>query len=219
MERLEESALAALPIFPLPDVVLFPGALLPLHVFEPRYRELTADVLAGARVMGIARLRPGYQADYEGRPPVFSTFGAGYVVASEKLPDGRYHLMLRGVARATIQVELPPARSYREVRAQVLSDTRSARAAALPALHAEVIALCDQLSLHMTEDGKKLRELARALPSPGGCADALSAALVLDPDERQRQLETMDPADRLEAVKTHVALLLTRMASSSGPVN
>ena len=58
-----------LPIFPLPGVVLFPGVFLPLHIFEPRYREMVADALSTDRMIGMALLRDGWQHDYEGRPP------------------------------------------------------------------------------------------------------------------------------------------------------
>src|SRR5690606_30905127 len=60
-DPVSQSALEALPIFPLPDVVLFPGAVLPLHIFEPRYREMTADLLAAHGLLALARLRPGYE--------------------------------------------------------------------------------------------------------------------------------------------------------------
>lgn len=206
------------PLFPLPEVVLFPGALLPLHVFEPRYREMTADVLAGSRLLAVSRLRPGFEADYHGRPPVFSTLGVGYVVAGEELPDGRYHILLRGVARAVIDEELPPARAYRQVRGHVLVDTRTAHPDAIEDRHRTLLALCDQLSLVMDGGGDKLRELARAIPSPGGCADVISAALVTDADHRQQLLETADPADRLELVARRVAELLMRF-SPAGVAN
>src|SRR6185295_13942516 len=74
-ESVDVDALAALPIFPLPNCVLLPGGLLPLHVFEPRYRELTRDCLAGHQLMGIARLRPGFETAYYGRPPVYEKCG------------------------------------------------------------------------------------------------------------------------------------------------
>src|SRR6266404_2412978 len=79
----DPDTLAALPIFPLPNCVLLPGGLLPLHVFEPRYRELTRDCLAGHQYMGVARLRPGYESTYYGRPPVFGRFGVGRIICSE----------------------------------------------------------------------------------------------------------------------------------------
>ena len=75
--RLSEQDLAALPVFPLPNVVLFPEAILPLHVFEPRYRELVREVLSGRKLMAVARLKPGFEDDYEGRPPVFDVCGVG----------------------------------------------------------------------------------------------------------------------------------------------
>jgi Lon protease-like protein len=61
----------AIPIFPLPNVVLFPNVFLPLHIFEPRYKEMVADALAGDRIIGMALLRPGWEGDYEGRPPIY----------------------------------------------------------------------------------------------------------------------------------------------------
>src|SRR5688572_23373591 len=116
----DDAVLAALPIFPLPDVVLFPGALLPLHVFEPRYRTMTADVLAGARLLAIARLVPGFETDYYGRPPVYATVGIGELISHEALAGGRSNILLRGVARCAIQSELAPEKPYREVRARLL---------------------------------------------------------------------------------------------------
>src|SRR5262245_62493611 len=109
----DPAALAALPIFPLPNCVLLPGGLLPLHVFEPRYRELTRDCLAGHQMMAIARLRPGYEGTYYGRPPVYERCGVGRIICSEELPDGRYALLLRGVARIGIARELAAGSSQR----------------------------------------------------------------------------------------------------------
>ena len=79
-----------LPIFPLPNVVLFPGVFLPLHVFEPRYRTMTQEAIAGDRIIGISLLRPGFEADYEGRPPLYSIGCAGVISHSERTADGRY---------------------------------------------------------------------------------------------------------------------------------
>src|SRR5882672_8314647 len=116
------AAVSSLPIFPLPNCVLLPGGMLPLHVFEPRYRELTRDCLAGNHDMAIARLRPGYQTGYYGRPPVYDRCGVGKIICSEELPDGRFALLLRGVARVEIARELPTERGYRLVEARALDD-------------------------------------------------------------------------------------------------
>jgi Lon protease-like protein len=99
--------LRAVPMFPLPGVVLFPGTALPLHVFEPRYKELTAAALEGSREIAIAQLRPGWDKDYHGMPPVFRVMTVGEIVDHRLLPDGRYDLILRGKFRARLQEERP----------------------------------------------------------------------------------------------------------------
>jgi Lon protease-like protein len=86
-------------------VVLFPGTTLPLHVFEPRYRKMTADALASDRAIGMALLRPGWEPDYEGRPPVFAVGCAGRIVRAEALPDGRYDIVLQATSRFRILEE------------------------------------------------------------------------------------------------------------------
>lgn len=103
-----------LPIFPLPNVVLFPNVFLPLHIFEPRYREMVADVLATDRMIGMVLLRPGWEHDYEGRPPVYGVGCSGVVTHAERLGDGRYNIVLRGVERFRI-LEEDRDRAYRRV--------------------------------------------------------------------------------------------------------
>ena len=74
---------ATIPIFPLQDVMLFPHSSRPLHIFEPRYRAMVADALAGDSIIGMVLLQPGYEADYEGRPPVYAVGCAGVIIAVE----------------------------------------------------------------------------------------------------------------------------------------
>jgi len=94
-----------LPLFPLPNVVLFPNVFLPLHIFEPRYREMVADALADDRLIGMVLLKPGWQHDYEGRPPVYPIGCSGVMTHVEQLSDGRYNIVLRGVERFRIVSE------------------------------------------------------------------------------------------------------------------
>ena len=84
-----------IPLFPLPGVVLFPGTLLPLHIFEPRYRDMVAHALAGDRIIGMAMLKPGFEGD-EGDSPIHLIGGAGEIIESEELEDGRYNILLEG---------------------------------------------------------------------------------------------------------------------------
>ena len=78
-----------IPLFPLPNVVLFPGVFLPLHIFEERYRAMTRDALAGDRIIGMTLLRPGFEPDYEGRPPIYEVGCAGVISHSDRRSDGR----------------------------------------------------------------------------------------------------------------------------------
>ena len=110
-----------LPLFPLPNVVLFPNVFLPLHVFEPRYREMVADALAGDRLVGMVLLRPGYERDYEGRPPIYPVGCRGVMTHAERLADGRFNIVLRGLDRFRITGE-DHERSYRRASIEMLHE-------------------------------------------------------------------------------------------------
>jgi len=212
------AALTSLPIFPLPNCVLLPGGLLPLHVFEPRYRELTRDCLAGHQLMGVVRLRPGFETSTYGRPPVYDKCGVGRIICSEELPDGRFALLLRGVARAEIARELPSERGYRVVEARALDDA-SCDPMDAHDHHRRLILLCDRLAEVIEQGGSQLRQLVRGFESPGACADAVAAALIMDADERQELLEARDPMVRLQRTLGHVSHLLCELAPCPDTVN
>src|SRR5687767_4622678 len=110
-----------IPIFPLPSVVLFPNVFLPLHIFEPRYREMAADALAGDRMIGMVLLRPGWEGNYEGRPAVYPVGCAGLITFSEQHDDGRYNIVLRGLGKFRITGE-DHSRSYRLARVEALME-------------------------------------------------------------------------------------------------
>jgi Lon protease-like protein len=204
--------LIALPIFPLPNAVLLPGGVLPLHVFEPRYLEMTRDCLEHGGKMAIAMLRPGYEGEYHGRPPVRPIAGLGTIICSDELPDGRYHLLLRGIARVHIEEELLPRRAYREVRATVLDGNFTRRPEALATGHEQLLALVDRLAMQLEAGGAELSEIAHAQDDAGGCADIIGAALLQDPDDRQRMLEALDAADRIDTAVELLARVLCDMA-------
>lgn len=214
----DPDALAALPIFPLPNCVLLPGGLLPLQVFEPRYRELTRDCLAGHHFMGVARLRPGYETAYYGRPPVYERIGVGRIICSEELPDGRFALLLRGVARVEIARELPAERAYRQVEARMLCDGNVDCEEAFDHKR-RLIVLCDRLAEVIEKGGPQLRDLVRAFEDPGACADAIAAALVTDADARQELLEACDPMVRIQRTLGHVSHMLCELAPCGSTVN
>ena len=110
-----------IPIFPLPEVVLFPGVDRPLIIYEPRYREMVADALKGDRTIGMVLLRPGFEKDYEGRPPIYAVGCAGRIVESEQLPDGRYIILLRGLTTFRVLSE-DQRKPYRLARVETIPD-------------------------------------------------------------------------------------------------
>jgi len=110
-----------IPIFPLPNVVLFPNVFLPLHIFEPRYREMVGDALAGDRIIGMVLLRPGWESDYEGRPPVYAIGCAGLITFSEQHADGRYNIVLRGLEKFRVTGE-DHSRSYRTAQVDSVAE-------------------------------------------------------------------------------------------------
>lgn len=111
----------SIPVFPLPNVVLFPHVFLPLHIFEMRYRQMVADALEGDRLIGMVLLRPGWESDYEGRPPVYPVGCAGLITHHERLPDGRYNIVLRGLEKFRI-VEEDASLAYRLARVESLHE-------------------------------------------------------------------------------------------------
>lgn len=162
--------------------MLLPGALLPLHVFEQRYRDLVAHCRDGWELMGIATLRPGYEDDYEGRPAVWPEIGIGRIVAYQPLPDGRSNILLRFVARARLVEELDSEHAFREVRVEILQD----RPPADGSVYAEVRGLVQaigSLSDSAREEAGRLLELEGA-----ELVDALARKLLRTPDEQRRYL-------------------------------
>jgi len=116
-----EALPAEIPLFPLPEVVLFPGVPRPLLIFEPRYREMVADALKENKIIGMVLLRSGYEKDYEGRPPIYGIGCAGVIEDYEQLPDGRYVILLRGLTRFRVVSE-DQRKPYRLARVEAVPD-------------------------------------------------------------------------------------------------
>ena len=109
-------------LFPLPNVVLFPQMVLPLHIFEPRYRQMTTDTLAGDRLIAMTLLEPGWESDYEGQPAIRLVACLGRIVDHQRLPDGRFNLHLRGLSRARIVQEIDSDKLYRIAKVELLQE-------------------------------------------------------------------------------------------------
>ena len=199
----------SIPIFPLPTTVLFPNVFLPLHIFEPRYRQMVTEALGGDRMIGMVLLRPGYEADYDGAPPVYATGCSGLITHSEKMDDGRYNLVLRGIEKFIIAGEDLPevGRLYRSavitpVEEFVRNDERDALREQRKRL---------ELLLAPLMNGTFERHLPAGMPDED-LVNTLAQYLEFEPIEKLALLEQQGPLARCRTM----AELLEMKAMGSG---
>ena len=185
-------------LFPLPNLVFFPHVMQPLHIFEPRYREMTADALASDRFIALVLPVPGWEKDYAARPEIHQVACLGRIVADQKLEDGRYNILLRGFARIRIVKEFATKKLYRIAKAEPLID--------IP-LGDEVCSaqwrqtLIDKSADWFPNQGDIVEQFRKLLHSDlplGTLCDILAFALPLDAEFKQMLLEEMDVAQRLQ---------------------
>jgi hypothetical protein len=183
-----------IPIFPLPSVVLFPHVCLALHVFEPRYREMVGDVLRGDRLIGMALLKAGWEADYEGRPPVYEIGCAGLVSHAERLDDGCYDIVLHGLEKFRIRGERAD-RSYRIAAIETIDEDMPSSGSALGPLRERLEALV----AHVAGGSRPDLRIPPAI-SDHELVNALGQYLPLEPVEKQALLERDGALDRAESL-------------------
>ena len=212
MDATLSDTLQRLPMFPLPGVVLFPHALLPLHIFEERYKKMARDLLSSHRHLAVALLESADQAMAPGRPAVRPVMGVGEVVMAHELPDGRFNLVVRGRARIQLDRELMSDEPYRLIAATERLDDPVANASELGDADQSLRALVGRLAENIPEGGELLRQVVASQPTASELADVLGAALVADVKKRQRLLETRDILRRIELVTAEVVAMTTHVA-------
>lgn len=195
------------PLFPLPDVTLFPNVMLPLHIFEPRYRQMVQDVLQSHGCIAIASLKDGWQSSYLHRDcPIHETVCLGSIVADQKLEDGRYCLLMQGICRATIIKELVTESPYRIAQLKLTPDIypqqpvidRKHRSQELVRYFREVFgeANLDAKLLHALEAGVPLGELC----------DVIAHSMRLTPEHAQELIRQTDVDQRSDLVLEQLKL-------------
>ena len=206
--------LLAVPIFPLPDVTLFPRTLLPLHIFEARYRAMVGDALARDRRICMVRLRPGYEASYAGKPDVFAVGGLGEIVSCERLATGRYDLVLRGEARVRIVREHPSDTLYRMVVAERIED--AAPAVDVTPIIARIRTACRTLLDILGRPADFLDAVFADGQAPGVVADRIAAGVVPGADVRQELLEIPEVDMRLNRLARALDALVEQLRRGRG---
>ncbi|MSO62473.1 MAG: ATP-dependent protease [Acidobacteria bacterium] len=209
---------SSLPIFPLPTVVLFPSVFLPLHIFESRYRQMVADALAGDRLIGMVLLRPGHKADDEGRPPVYGTGCTGLITHAERLDDGRFNLVLRGLDKFTMLGEEDPAIGQLYRRAIITPIDETIPAGDRDPLKAARRRL-EELLVPLFEGTMESR-LPHNMPDDD-LINALAQYLDFDPLEKQALLERLGPLARCQSMieLLEMKALLKNSAGDAGLVH
>jgi Lon protease-like protein len=173
-------------MFPLPNCFLFPGTLMPLHVFEPRYRQMVEDSLDGPGRLVMATVLETFHDELAGSPPVFDVAGLGEIARHERLPDGRFNIVLFGLTRVKIR-EAPSERLYRKVEATPLEEKQ--------ATADEDCALRSELGRAICARTQNLKGLPNDMPL-GHMADFLLLRLHLPQQAMQDIFARLSVADR-----------------------
>jgi ATP-dependent Lon protease len=213
------AALDELPLFPLPQVVLFPRALLPLHVFEPRYRAMLKDVVETHGALAIALLDSSGEVDEHGHPKIASVCGAGIVVEHQTMPDGRSNILVHGTARVQI-VELPFVPPYRRAKATILEDVHSTEISAHTRAD-DRTALLAAATAFSSEVHKRDPNFSFRLPpnlESAALADLCAHHLIVDAHVRQSLLEERDVDVRVQTVIRELAMQQHSLMKDSGGV-
>jgi Lon protease-like protein len=194
-------------LFPLPNLVLFPQVIQPLHIFEPRYRQMAADALDEDRFIALALLRPGWEPDYGGTPPIFSTACLGKIVADQCLPDGRFNLLLRGVSRVRIVHEIPHSKLYRLAKVELIDEIPVAEEGAERKLRRVLTRRVPSWFSGQSAILDQFRKLLKSDLALGALCDILAFALPLEATFKQELLEEADVEKRvrhmLHFLKSH----------------
>ncbi len=190
------AAVKRLKVFPLPSVVLLPGSAAPLHIFEPRYRAMVKDALEGDGLFAMAQVMPGQESLLQGGQPALEEMVCiGTITAAEPLEEGRYNVVLVGIARARIRHELPQTQPYREVEAEFIDD-EVVEPEADVSLRRAVVELVARVP---TPVGQRVAQVTSRV-SGGALADVVASTFMQDPAQRFEVLKETDVRQRIEIV-------------------
>lgn len=214
MSATNAEAVGRVPVFPLPEAVLFPRQVLPLHIFEPRYRVMVTDALAGAKLIAVALLKHNYESEYfTSHAPIHRLVGLGRIIASERLEGGKFNILLRGEARAEVAEEFP-GRPYRWARVKRVEPGDSAPAAIRAELRRE---LCEAIHAHLAAEAEICDHYLQLFETPlplGELTDLIAGGLPVVGEVRQCLLAELDTCTRAKMLLEHIHTLasVTRRA-------
>src|SRR4051812_40097250 len=205
-------SLAAVPFFPLPNVVLFPRAVLPLHIFEDRYKAMTADVLAGNRLIAMSLLKPGWEKDYYQAPAIEPVVCVGEILSWEQLPDGKYNFLLQGRTRARV-IHENKWKTYRVAELSALSESVTLEID-LEHERSRLLELFSAAPFGALPIARQFRELLNGpIPLPtDAIADLAAFNLLEDIPIKQALLEDIDIPHRIGRIVEELRLVASHVS-------
>ncbi len=189
-------------LFPLPDLVVFPGVIQGLHIFEARYCEMLEDALQSDRLITMATLLPGSKSDYYGRAEIDPAVCVGRVTAHQRKDDGTHDLALMGLCRAAIVEEMPLERAYRQATVQVVADCEPPLGESATQRVAAELAEC--LRNRVAGAESLVHEFLRGEISMGRLTDIIAFHLPLETKVKLQLLSRADVLQRAEALLEHL---------------
>lgn len=176
-------------LFPLPNVVLFPHVVLPLHIFEPRYCDMLEEALETDRLIMMTLLLPGWEKETKKRPEISPLGCLGKIISHTRLPEGRHNIMLAGLRRAAINRELPLKRPFRRAKVQLVEDFYDpSHVQKLPALQRQLLDMFRNFVPQTSLAQEQLEQLLAQQISLGMLTDIVSFTVGLPINTKQQLL-------------------------------
>jgi Lon protease-like protein len=195
-------------LFPLPNLVVFPHVMQPLHIFEPRYRAMLEEALAGDGLIGMVLLAPGWEKDYEGRPPLRAVGCLCRVATFHKTDEGSYNVLVLGLRRIVIAKELPPDKIFRVAEARICEDEYGEAAATeRPELQRRLLEAFKHVLPQIPEAHEQLDELLGNQVPLGMLTDIVAYTLDIDLEFKERLLAETSVDRRAELLLEHLSRL------------
>jgi Lon protease-like protein len=199
---------SVVPLFPLPNVVLFPKAVLPLHIFEERYKQMTADVLQSHQQVAMALLKPGWEKNYYGRAVIDPIVCVGSILSHERLPDGRYNFLLQGHTRARVVREVGEG-PYRQANLEPLVETEGSEFD-LADERRRLVELFDRDAYAALPGGGQIRQLLATSVGTAIIADLLAFNVLSDDQVELKQSLLAETRVRTRVARTVDAVAALR---------
>jgi Lon protease-like protein len=205
-------------VFPLPNLVMFPHVMQALHIFEPRYRAMVEEALEDDRLIALGVLAPGWEQNYEGRPPLRSTACLCRIATHQRTEQGTYNVLVLGVRRLRVVQELPPKKLFRVVEAELLDDIEPDDAAGdSAAMQRELLSAFKRAMPKIPNAYEQLDQLLGSQISLGMLTDIVSYTVDLDLEVKVRLLQEQDVFRRAQLLLDAIAARPAAAAHRSFP--